>query len=48
MAKEKKERKETIGLKRLRKGTGKDRFACDNCKCTRQSPCTCMRSEKAK
>lgn len=46
MAKEKK--KEVLGLKRLRKGEGKDRYACNNCKCTRQSPCGCMKSEKQK
>lgn len=42
------EKKESLGLKRLRKQTGKRNLVhtCDNCKCTRYSPCTCQRKLK--
>jgi hypothetical protein len=34
------------GLKRLRKVSGKTpTHKCDNCSCTRYSPCTCMRKK---
>jgi hypothetical protein len=41
-------KKDYKGLKRLRNRVDKGRFptcSCDNCKCKRYIPCTCMRKE---
>jgi len=37
---------EYLGLKRLRKITGKEKYHCNNCNCDRFSPCGCMKKEK--
>ena len=41
MKKERKVRKEQLGLKRLRKNGSRQVFECPNCKKVRYAPCTC-------
>jgi len=41
--------KEYKGLNKLRRQTGrKPEYHCDNCKCDRYSPCTCIRKGEKK